>query len=102
MDTGYAKSSVHEDLMVHVLHAIIEGLDEHLRRPEDNHRHKLATVFTATFSGCFGVGDVKEYHIKKPKDSAQEKRSWSGGITDTSCLEWWITLADTFIVHWIR
>jgi hypothetical protein len=73
VDTGYAKSSVHEDLMVHVLHAIIEGLDEHLRWPEDNHRHKLATVFTATFSGRFGVGDVKEYHIKKPKFCTGEK-----------------------------
>jgi hypothetical protein len=37
-DTGYAKSSVHEDI-VHVLQAIIEGLDEHLTWPDENCRH---------------------------------------------------------------
>jgi hypothetical protein len=76
-DTGYVKSSVHEDL-VHVLHAIVEGLDEHLSWPDENRRHELARVFPGILNGCIGVGDVKEYEIKKPKDSIKEKRSWSG------------------------
>jgi hypothetical protein len=76
-DTGYAKSSVHEDL-AHVLQAIIEGLDEHLTWPDENHRHELAAVYTGILRGCIGVGDVKEFEIEKPKDSVKEKRSWSG------------------------
>jgi hypothetical protein len=76
-DTGYAKSSVHEDL-VHVLHAIVEGLDEHLSWPDENRRRELAVVFPGILNGCIGVGDVKEYEIKKLKDSIKEKRSWSG------------------------
>jgi len=76
-DTGYAKSSVHEDL-VHVLHAIVEGLDAHLSWPDENHRRELALVFPGILNGCIGVGDVKEYEIEKPKDSIKEKRSWSG------------------------
>jgi hypothetical protein len=76
-DTGYSKSSVHEDI-VHVLQAIIEGLDEHLTWPDENHRHELAVVYTGILRGCIGVGDVKEYKIEKPKDHLKEKRSWSG------------------------
>jgi hypothetical protein len=77
VDTGYAKSSVQEDL-VHVLLAIVEGLDEHLRWPDDNRRRELAAVFPGILSGCIGVGDVKEYEIEKPKDPVKEKISWSG------------------------
>jgi hypothetical protein len=73
-DTGYSKSSIQEDL-IHVLQAIIEGLDEHLTWPDDNHRRELALVYTGILRGCIGVGDVKEYEIEKPKDSVKEKRS---------------------------
>jgi hypothetical protein len=76
-DTGYAKSSVHEDLL-HVLQAIIEGLDEQLTSPDENCRRELAAVYTGILRGCIGAGDVKEYKIKKPKDSVKEKRSWNG------------------------
>jgi hypothetical protein len=76
-DTGYAKSSVFEDL-VHVLQAIVEGLHEHLTWPDENRRRELAAVFPGILNGCIGVGDVKEYEIQKPKDPVKEKISWSG------------------------
>ncbi len=76
-DTGYAKSSVHEDL-VHVLLAIVEGLDEHLTWPDDNRRRELAAVFPGTLNGCIGVGDMKEYEIEKPTDPVKDKISFSG------------------------
>ncbi len=76
-DNGYAKSSVHEDL-VHVLQAIVEGLHEHLTWPDGDHRRELAEVFPGILRGCIGVGDVKEYEIEKPKNSVKEKLSWSG------------------------
>jgi hypothetical protein len=44
VDTGYAKSSVQEDL-VHVLLAIVEGLDE----PDENRRRELAEVFQVSY-----------------------------------------------------
>jgi hypothetical protein len=70
------------------LQAIIEGLDEHLTWPDDNCRCELATVYPGILKGCVGVGYVKEYVVKKPKDSVKEKRSWSGKkkITVTRCL----------------
>jgi hypothetical protein len=71
-DTGYAKSSIQED-MAHVPLAIVEGLDEHLTWPDDNPRRELAAVLPGILSGCIGVGAVKEYEIKKPKHSVKEK-----------------------------
>jgi hypothetical protein len=50
-DTSYAKSSVHEDL-VHVLLAIVEGLNEYLPWSDDNCRCELAVVFPGILSGC--------------------------------------------------
>ena len=75
-DTGYAKSSVHEDL-VHVLHVIVEGLDEHLSWLDENPRCELAAVFPGILNGCIGIGNVKEkeYEIEKLKASVKEKRS---------------------------
>jgi hypothetical protein len=75
-DTGYTKSSVQRDLVL-ALHAIEEGLDEHLTQPDENHRHELAAVFSEILRGCIRVGDVKEYEIEKPKDAVKEKGSWS-------------------------
>jgi hypothetical protein len=64
--------------LVHALHAIIEGLDEHLTWSDDNCRCDLAAVYPGILRGCIGVGDVKEYEIEKPKDSVKEKKSLSG------------------------
>jgi hypothetical protein len=50
----------------------VEGLDEHLTWSDDNRRCELAAVFPGILSGCIGVGDAKEYEIKKPKDSVKE------------------------------
>jgi hypothetical protein len=44
-ETSYTKSSVQENL-VHVLPAIVDGLDEHLSWPDENCRHELAAVFS--------------------------------------------------------
>jgi hypothetical protein len=76
-EAGWGKSSLQEDL-VHVLIAIVEGLDDQIQWPDENHRRELANVFPGIFHGCIGVGDVKEYQIEKPKDRIKEKRSWSG------------------------
>jgi hypothetical protein len=50
-DPGYAKSCVQEDL-VHVLTAIVEGLDEYLSWPDENCRCDLAVVFPGILSCC--------------------------------------------------
>jgi hypothetical protein len=46
----------------------------------------LALVLLVFLSGCIGVGNVKEYEIKKANDSTQEISSWSGKKTVTTCL----------------
>jgi hypothetical protein len=53
---GWSKSSMQEDF-VHVLMAIIEGLDEHMMWPYGQHSEELAKHFTGIFHG---VADVKE------------------------------------------
>jgi hypothetical protein len=66
-DIGYGKSSIHEDT-VHVLQAIVEGLEDELQWPDAEKRQQLATVFPGMFSGCIGVADVKEYQVVKCLD----------------------------------
>ncbi len=66
-----------EDL-VHVLVAIIEGLDEHMQWPNEQHREGLANQFTGIFHGCIGIADVKEYQVVKYKDPVKDCHSWSG------------------------
>jgi hypothetical protein len=77
VESGWGKSSMHLDL-VHVLTAIIEGLDDQIQWPDENRRRELGIVFPGFFRGCIGIGDVKEYQIEKSKDLVKEKRSWSG------------------------
>ena len=76
-ETGWSKTSVQEDL-VHVLTAIVEGLDDHLQWLDANWRQELALIFPGILRGCIGVGDVKEFQIEKPKDTMKERQSWSG------------------------
>jgi len=76
-ETGWSKSSVQEDL-VHVLTAIVEGLDGHLQWPDVDRRQELSRVFPGILRGCIGIGDVKEFQIEKPKDPIKERQSWSG------------------------
>ena len=85
-EAGWGKSSLQEDL-VHVLTAIVEGLEQEIQWPDENRRRELANIFPGIFRGCIGVGDVKEYQIEKPKDRIKEKRSWSGKkkLTVTRC-----------------
>jgi hypothetical protein len=45
--------------------------------PDDNCRYEQAAVFPGILSGWIGVGDVKQYEIKIPKDSVKEKMYWS-------------------------
>jgi hypothetical protein len=59
-ETGWCKSSVQEDL-VHVLTAIVEGLDDHLQWPDENRHQVLAHIFPGILRGCIGVGNVKEF-----------------------------------------
>jgi hypothetical protein len=59
-DIGYGKSSIQEDI-VHILQAIVKGLEAKLQWLDAEKRQQLATAFPGMFSGCIGVADVKEY-----------------------------------------
>ncbi len=64
--------------MVHVLMAIVEGLEEHMKWPNEQHREELANHFKGIFHVYIGVADVKEYQLVKFKDPVKERCSWSG------------------------
>jgi len=74
---GWSKTSLQRDLE-HVLHAIVEGLDDEMKWPDEERRQELANVYPGIFNGCIGVADVKEYQVVKFKDPIKERRSWSG------------------------
>jgi hypothetical protein len=67
-----------QENLVHVLTAIVEGLDDHLQWPNADRHQEFARTFPGILRGCIGVGDVKEFQIEKPKDSMKERQSWSG------------------------
>jgi hypothetical protein len=75
------KSTIHEDT-VHVLEAIVEGLDDQFQWPDAEKRQELASVFPGMFHGCVGIADVKEYQVVKYLDPVKERRSWSGKKED--------------------
>ncbi len=75
---GWGKSSLQEDYE-HVLIAIVEGLKDELKWPDEGERAQLAVAYEGIFCGCIGIRDVKEFQIKKYKDCVKERRSWSGG-----------------------
>jgi hypothetical protein len=74
LETGWGKSSVHRDTC-HVLQAIVEGLDDELQWPDENHCRELAKTYSGIFQGCIGIGDVKEFKIEKPIDRVM-KLEW--------------------------
>jgi len=76
-ETGWGKSSLQEDL-IHVLIAIVEGLDDQIQWLDHNHRRELANVFQGVMKGCIGIADIKEYQIEKPTDKIKECESFSG------------------------
>jgi hypothetical protein len=82
---GWSKSSMHEDVL-HVLYAIIEGLDDQLKWPDENRQQELANFYNGIFHGCIGLADVKEYQIVKSKELVKERRSWSGKKNSYKCL----------------
>ncbi len=73
----YGKSSIHEDT-VHVVQAIVEGLDDELQWPDAEKRQELAATYPGMFHGCIGGANVKEYQVVKYLDPVKERRSWSG------------------------
>ena len=77
MEAGWSKTSLQRDT-VHVLKAIVEGLDDEVVWPDENRRQELANNFPGIFNGCIEVGDVKEFQVEKPKDRVKERMSWSG------------------------
>jgi hypothetical protein len=94
-DIGYGKSSIHEDT-IHVLQAIVEGLEDEIQWPDAEKRQELAAVFPGMFHGCIGVADVKEYQVVKyldpvKKDGVGRRKS----IVTNYCLLW-ITQDITF------
>jgi hypothetical protein len=52
----------------HVLHVIVEGLDDELQWHGVGCRAELAQVYPGIFHGCVGVGDLKEYQVVKFQD----------------------------------
>jgi hypothetical protein len=62
----WSKTSLQCDLE-HVLHAIVEGLDDELQWPGVDHRAELANVYTGIFHGCIGVGDVKNFRLSSSR-----------------------------------
>ncbi len=54
----------------------MEGLEDQLQWPDENHRAELANVFPGIFNVCIGIADVKEYQVVKYKDTVKERRSW--------------------------
>ena len=48
VESGWGKSSMHLDL-VHVLTAIVEGLDDQIQWPDENRRRELGIVFPGIF-----------------------------------------------------
>jgi hypothetical protein len=76
-EVGWGKPSLQEDCE-HVLIAIVDGLEDELKWPDEGERARLAVAYEGGFHGCVGIGDVKEFQIKKYKDCVKERRSWSG------------------------
>jgi hypothetical protein len=74
-DFGWSKTSLQWDLE-HVLHAIVEGLDDELKWPNEQRRQELANVYPGIFNGCIGVGDVKEYQVVNYKDEGEAFVEW--------------------------
>jgi hypothetical protein len=68
---------MHEDVL-HVLYAIMEGLDDQLKWPDENRQQELANFYNGIFHGCNGLAEVKEYQFVKSKYLVKERRSFSG------------------------
>jgi hypothetical protein len=77
-EAGRGKSSLQKDI-VHVLIAIVEGLENQVQWPDADCRQELKKLFeVGMLIDCIGVGDVKEYEIEKPKNLRKERKSFSG------------------------
>ena len=78
-EIGWSKSAIQEDLM-HVLMAVIEGLDNQLKWPNAIERRRIieSSRDEVIFRGCIGIGDVKEIPILRPKDPWREHKTFSG------------------------
>jgi len=76
-NSGWAKSSVHEDIP-HVLKALVDGLAGYISWPDAATRERWADQSEGIFSGCIGILDITETEIEKPKDPVWERETWSG------------------------
>jgi len=73
---GWSKSALQED-NIHVLRAIIEGLEDQLQWPNAGRRAQLSIVHAGVFSDMIGILDIKEHRICKPQDPRKEWLSYS-------------------------
>jgi len=73
---GWSKTSLQEDNL-HVLRAIVEGLEDQLQWPDAARRAELAGIHDGIFSNMIGILDIKEHRINKPKDRRRENLSYS-------------------------
>lgn len=76
-DTGWGKSSLQED-NIHVLIAIMEGLEDQIAWPDHNRRAALALIHPGIFRNLIGVMDIKEHECDKPKNADKERSTFSG------------------------
>jgi len=56
----------------------VEGLDDELQWPGEDHRAELANVYPGIFHRYIGVGDVKEFQVVEFQDPVKERHSFRG------------------------
>ena len=61
-ETGWGKLSLQGDT-VHVLKAIVDGLDNEIQWPHANRQQELACVYQGILKGCVGIADVKNVKL---------------------------------------
>ena len=80
---GWSKSAVQLEL-VHMLQAIIHGLDSFLKWPDAAERAIMASQYTGLFKDCVGIMDAAEHPIRKAKNKDYEISTYSGHFTTFS------------------
>lgn len=74
---GWSKHVLQLDI-IHVLLAIINGLDNFIVWPNAQERLTLSTVNTGILKGCVGIVDACEFPIDKSKNKEIERITYSG------------------------
>jgi hypothetical protein len=80
----YSKTSLNDDLR-HVLHCVIEGLDNCVVWPDANERAKIAKETTGIMENCVGVLDCTEHVVSRSNmDAKKSQDRFSGKLNKPS------------------